>query len=56
LDLLTFDPPPDNVLTIEWDLAARPIGFFASDGGEISVLDDQQRPLVTASFRTLVRP
>jgi len=52
----TFDAPQADVLTIEWDLAARPIGFFASDPGRVTVLDSQQQPVVTAAFRTLMRP
>jgi hypothetical protein len=56
-DVMTFDPPPSgDVLVISWDIVAKPIGWFSSRTGTVSLLSAGGRPAVTASFRTSVRP
>ena len=54
--LMTFEPPPGEVFTVDWQMAARPIGWFVNRAGVISVVDKNQNPLVTARFHTDVRP
>jgi hypothetical protein len=55
--LLTFSPPPtSHELTVSFDLEPKPTGWFASSVGRLSVVDRSGSRLVTASFRTDVRP
>jgi len=51
---LTFDPPDGNTFQVQWDLSARPVGWFARETGEVRVADGGPTPAVR--FVTTVRP
>ncbi len=55
--VMTFDPPDrGDALTVDWEMVARPIGWFANRAGVIAVVDTNENPLVTANVHTSVRP
>jgi hypothetical protein len=54
-DLYEFSPPPGDTFVVSSDTRVEP-ARQRGEQGEVSVLDDTGRPLVTARYRTRIFP
>jgi hypothetical protein len=52
---LTFDPPDGDTLQVQWDMVARPVGWFSNEVGSV-VVDAQGGPTPALQFTSAVRP
>jgi hypothetical protein len=51
-----FDPPDGDTLTIRWDSAARPVGWFVTQRATVALVDDDGAVRVSVQFATRLRP
>ena len=51
----TFDPPDGDTLVVSVDMQVQ-FGRHWGRAGTVSLLDDQAKPVVTASFKTWLSP
>lgn len=54
-DIYSFSPPPGDVFTVSSDTRVEP-ARQRGEKGEVSVLDDNGRPVVTVRYRTRIFP
>jgi hypothetical protein len=54
--LVTLEPSGTDEITLDWDMTARPSGWFVTRHADIAVLDENGHPAATVKISTGIRP